>query len=200
MDNFAPLKLPGEGKRVSVLGVPLSFGQSMAGVDLGPSAMRVAGLTRRIKKLGYEVKDLDDLKIEETQSTPAPTEKLKYLPEIHEVSERLAIEIEKIVDAGELPITIGGDHSIAIGSLAGVVKAFRKRDESLGLIYLDAHADMNTAETTPSGNIHGMLLAVLLGYGAAELVKVGGLAPIVDTKLCGHVGARDIDRGEGVLI
>ena len=117
MDNFAPLKLPGEGKRVSVLGVPLSFGQSMAGVDLGPSAMRVADLTRRIKKLGYEVKDLDDLKIEETQSTPAPTEKLKYLPEIHEVCERLAIEIEKIVDAGELPITIGGDHSIAIGSL-----------------------------------------------------------------------------------
>src|SRR5256884_3609681 len=109
MDNFAPLKLPGEGKRVSVLGVPLSFGQSMAGVDMGPSAMRVAGLTKRIKKLGYEVKDQDDLEIEETQSTPAPTEKLKYLPEIHEVCERLAIEIEEIVDDGELPITIRGD-------------------------------------------------------------------------------------------
>src|SRR5438046_3915774 len=200
MDSLAPLKLPGEGKRVSVLGVPLSFGQSMAGVDMGPSAMRVAGLTKRIKKLGYEVKDQDDLEIEETQSTPAPTEKLKYLPEIHEVCERLAIEIEKIVDAGELPITIGGDHSIAIGTLAGVVKAFRKRDESLGLIYLDAHADMNTAETTPSGNIHGMPLAALLVYGASELVNVGGLAPKFDPKLCAHVGARDIDPGERELI
>jgi len=200
MDNFASLKLPGEGKGVSILGVPLSFGQSMAGVDMGPSAMRVAGLTKRIKKLGYEVKDLDDLDIEETQSTPAPTEKLKYLSEIHEVCERLAIEIEKIVDAGELPITIGGDHSIAIGSLAGVVKAFRKRDESLGLIYLDAHADMNTPETTPSGNIHGMPLAALLGYGAPELVNVGGIAPKFDPKRCAHVGARDIDPGERELI
>src|SRR6058998_3135758 len=199
MDHFAPLK-PGEGKSVSILGVPLSFGQSMAGVDLGPSAMRVAGLTKRIKKLGYEVKDLEDLEIEETQSTPAPTEKLKYLPEIHEVCERLAIEIEKIVDAGELPITIGGDHSIAIGSLAGVVKAFRKRNESLGLVYLDAHADMNTAETTPSGNIHGMPLAALLGYGAPELVNVAGFAPKLDPKMCAHVGARDIDPGERELI
>src|SRR5207237_9771886 len=120
------------------------------------AAMSVAGLTRRIKKLGYEVKDLDDLEIEETQSPTAPTEKLKYLSEIHEVCERLEIAIEKIVDAGELPITIGGDHSIAIGSLAGVVKSFRKRDKSLGLIYLDAHADMNTAATTPSGNTHCM--------------------------------------------
>src|SRR5437762_2999531 len=199
MDHFAPLK-PGEGKSVSILGVPLSFGQSMAGVDLGPSAMRVAGLTRRIKKLGYEVKDLDDLKIEETQSTPAPTEKLKYLPEIHEVSERLAIEIEKIVDAGELPITIGGDHSIAIGSLAGVVKSFRKRNEKLGLIYFDAHADMNTPETTPSGNIHGMPLAVLFGRGAPELVNVAGFAPKIAPGVCAHVGGRDIDPGERELI
>src|SRR6266436_5430538 len=200
MDNLAPLKLPGEGKRLSILGVPLCFGQSMAGVDLGPSAMRVAGLTKRIRKLGYEVNDRDDLEIEETQSTPAPTEKLKYLSEIHEVCERLAVEIEKIVDAGELPITIGGDHSIAIGSLAGVVKGFRKRDQSLGLIYLDAHADMNTPETTPSGNIHGMPLAALLGYGAPELVNVGGVAPKFDPRLCAHVGARDIDPGERELI
>jgi len=181
MDHFAPLKAPGEGKRVSILGVPLCFGQSMAGVDLGPSAMRVAGLTKRIKKLGYEVNDLDDLEIEEPQSTPAPTEKLKYLSEIHEVCER-----QELIEA--------------IGSLTGVVKAFRKRDKSLGLIYLDAHADMNTAETTPSGNIHGMPLAALLGYGAPELVNVGGVAPKFDPKLCAHVGGRDIDPGERELI
>src|SRR5439155_26445237 len=97
MDHFTPLK-PGEGKSVSILGVPLSFGQSMAGVDLGPSAMRVAGLTKRIKKLGYEVKDLEDLEIDDTQSTPAPTEKLKYLAEIQAVCVRMSIAIGMNID------------------------------------------------------------------------------------------------------
>jgi arginase len=185
---------------VSIIGVPLSFGQSMAGVDLGPGAMRVAGLTQRIAKLGYEVHDLGDLPIERPCSLPAVGEKLKYLSEIHDACERLAAQVEQIVDAGELPLTIGGDHSIAIGSLAGVVKAFRKRDQRVGLIYFDAHADMNTPDTSSSGNIHGMPLAALLGYGAPELVNVGGLAPKFDPKLCSHVGARDIDPGERELI
>ena len=193
-------ELPGAGKSVSLLGVPLSFGQSMAGVDLGPGAMRVAGLTNRIAMLGYEVEDLGDLPIERPRSLPAVGEKLKYLSEIHIACERLASEIEAIADAGGLPITIGGDHSIAIGSLAGVVKAFRKRDERLGLVYFDAHADMNTPETSPSGNIHGMPLAVLLGYGAPELVNVAGFAPKFDPRLCAHVGARDLDAGERELI
>lgn len=140
--------LPGAGKSVSIIGVPLSFGQSMAGVDLGPGAMRVAGLTQRIAKLGYEVHDLGDLPIERPRSLPAVGEKLKYLSELHDACERLAAQVEQIVDAGELPLTIGGDHSIAIGSLAGVVKAFRKRDQRVGLIYFDAHADMNTPDTS----------------------------------------------------
>ena len=191
---------PGAGKSVSILGVPLSFGQSMAGVDLGPGAIRVAGLIDRIAKLGYEVEDLDDLPLERPRSHPAAGEKLKYLSEIHDACERLSSEIEQIADSGKLPITIGGDHSIAIGSLAGVVKSFRKRDERLGLVYFDAHADMNTPDTSPSGNIHGMPLAVLLGHGAPELVNVGGFAPKFDPKLCAHVGARDIDPGERELI
>ena len=112
----------------------------------------------------------------------------------------MAAEVEKIIDAGALPITIGGDHSIAIGSLSGAVKALRKRNETTGLIYFDAHADMNTAETTPSGNIHGMPLAALLGYGAPELVNIGGFAPKFDPKYCAHVGGRDIDPGESDLI
>jgi arginase len=185
---------------VSILGVPLGFGQSMAGVDLGPSAIRVAGLAERIAQLGYEVLDLDDLEIERPRSHPAAGEKLKYLTEIHDACERLAAAVERIVDAGVLPITIGGDHSIAIGSIAGVVKAFRQRHETLGLIYFDAHADMNTTETTPSGNIHGMPLAALLGYGAPELVNVAGFAPKLDPRMCAHVGARDIDPGERELI
>ncbi|MDX6404437.1 MAG: arginase [Blastocatellia bacterium] len=192
--------LPGKGKGVSLLGVPLSFGQSMAGVDLGPGAIRVAGLAQRIAKLGYEVEDLGDLPLERPRSQPAAGEKVKYLSEIYQACERLASEVEQIADAGKLPITIGGDHSIAIGSLAGVVKSFRKRDQRLGLVYFDAHADMNTPDTSPSGNIHGMPLAALLGYGAPELVNVGGFAPKFDPKLCAHVGARDIDPGEREMI
>jgi arginase len=172
----------------------------MAGVDLGPGAIRVAGLTDRIAKLGYEVEDLGDLPFKRPHSLPAVNEKVKYLTEIHAACERLASEVEAIADGGKLPITIGGDHSIAIGSLAGVVKAFRKRDERLGLVYFDAHADMNTPETSPSGNIHGMPLAVLLGYGAPDLVNVAGFAPKFDPRLCAHVGARDIDPGERELI
>jgi arginase len=191
---------PGAGKPVSILGVPLSYGQSKGGVHLGPAAIRVAGLAQRIASLGYEVNDRGDLPIERSQSLPGFDEKLKYLTEIHDACERLATETEKIVEAGELPLTIGGDHSIAIGSLTGVVKSFRKQDQRLGLIYLDAHADMNTPETTPSGNIHGMPLAALLGYGAPELVNLGGFSPKFDQRLCAHVGARDLDSGERELI
>ncbi|MDX6446991.1 MAG: arginase [Blastocatellia bacterium] len=192
--------LPGAGKSVSILGVPLSFGQSMAGVDLGPGAMRVAGLAQRIARLGYEVEDLGDLPIERPRSLPAAGEKTKYLHEIHKACESLASEVEKITDAAKLPITIGGDHSIAIGSLSGVVKSFRKSDQRLGLIYFDAHADMNTPDSSPSGNIHGMPLAALLGYGAPELVNVAGFAPKFDPRLCAHVGARDVDSGEREMI
>jgi arginase len=191
---------PGTGRTVSLLGVPLSYGQSQAGVHLGPAAIRVAGLTERIATLGYAVNDRGDLPIEKPRSRPKPDDKAKYLAEIYEACERLASETESIIDANELPITIGGDHSIAIGSLAGVVKAFRKRNERLGLIYFDAHADMNTPDTTPSGNIHGMPLAALLGYGVPELVNVGGFAPKFDPRLCAHVGARDLDQGERELI
>ncbi len=192
--------LPGSGKNVSILGVPLSFGQSMAGVDLGPGAIRVAGLARRIEKLGYGVEDLGDLPFERPRLLPTAGEKVKYLGEIHAACEKLADEVGRISDAGSLPITIGGDHSIAIGSLAGVVKSYRKRDQRLGLVYFDAHADMNTPDSSPSGNIHGMPLAVLLGYGAPELVNVADFAPKFDPRLCAHVGARDVDPGEREMI
>jgi arginase len=194
------LEKPGTGKAVSILGVPLSYGQSKGGVHLGPAAIRVAGLAQRISNLGYEVNDRGDLEIERSHSLPGFDDKLKYVTEIHDGCERLATQVEEIVDAGEVPITIGGDHSIAICSLSGVVKSFRKRDQRLGLIYLDAHADMNTPDTTPSGNIHGMPLAVLLGYGAPELLNIGGFSPKFDPRLCAHVGARDLDPGERELI
>jgi arginase len=200
IETNVDIEAPGAGKAVSILGVPLSYGQSKGGVHLGPAAIRVAGLAQRITSLGYEVNDRGDLPIQRSHSLPGFEEKLKYLNEIYDACNLLATQTEQIADSGELPITIGGDHSIAIGSLSGVVKSFRKRDERLGLVYLDAHADMNTPDTTPSGNIHGMPLAALLGYGAPELVGVGGFSPKFDPKLCAHVGARDLDPGERQLI
>jgi arginase len=166
-------------KAVTILGVPLGYGASMAGVDIGPAALRVARLNQRIARLGYSVRDLGDMRLERPQ---------------------LAGELEAILAAGEFPIIVGGDHSIAIGSFAGAAAHFRKREQTLGLIWFDAHADMNTPETTPTGNIHGMPLAALLGFGAPELTRVGGFSPAIDPALCAHVGARDVDAGERELI
>lgn len=187
-------------KSVSILGVPLGYGASMAGVDMGPAALRVARLNQRISGLGYAVRDLGDLRLERPQSFPEAGEKLKYVREISNACEQLAIEVEAILAADQLPLVLGGDHSIAIGSFAGAASYFRKQGKNLGLIWFDAHADINTPETTPSGNIHGMPLAALLGYGAPELTNVAGFAPKLDPQLCAHVGARDIDVTEKELI
>ena len=187
-------------KSLSILGVPLGYGASMAGVDIGPAALRVARITQRIARLGYSVHDLGDLRLERPQSMPEVDEKLKYVREISNACEQLATEVEGILQAGQLPLILGGDHSIAIGSFAGAASYYKKQNETLGLIWFDAHADMNTPDSTPSGNIHGMPLAALLGYGAPELTHVAGFAPKLDPKLCAHVGARDIDPGERELI
>ena len=195
-----PGRLPGAGRRVSIIGVPCGFGASIAGVDLGPAAMRVAGLRQRIAKLGYEVNDLGDMRIECPDAPPPPHETLRYLPEISKACRALAEDVKKVLEGGELPIVLGGDHSIAIGSVAGAASFCREREETLGLIWFDAHADMNTPETSPSGNIHGMPLAVLLGYGAPELTGIEGFSPKLDPQFCAHIGARDLDEGERELI
>lgn len=185
---------------MSILGVPLGYGASLAGVDLGPAALRIARLNKRIAQLGYEVRDLGDIRVPRPQADAELNEKVKYLPEISAVCQELAVEVRKILEGGELPVVLGGDHSIAIGSMSGIASFYRERHESLGLIWFDAHADMNTPETSPSGNIHGMPLAALLGYGAPELTQVAGFAPKLDPRFCAHVGARDIDQGERELI
>ena len=187
-------------KAISILGVPLGYGASMAGVDIGPAALRVARLNQRIARLGYSVHDLGDLRLERPKTFPDEGEKLKYVREISSACEQLAAEVEKILTDGELPLVLGGDHSIAIGSFAGVASYFKKREQTVGLIWFDAHADMNTPDSTPSGNIHGMPLATLFGYGTPELTNVAGFAPKLDPRLCAHVGARDIDPGEKELI
>ena len=187
-------------KAVSFLGVPLGYGASMAGVDMGPAALRVARLHQRIARLGYSVQDLGDMRLERPQTFPEVDDKLKYVREISNACEQLAVEVETILERDQFPLILGGDHSIAIGSFAGVVSHYKKQDKTIGLIWFDAHADMNTPETTPSGNIHGMPLSALLGYGTPELTNVGGFSPKLDPQLCAHVGARDIDPGERELI
>ena len=191
---------PGDGRRVSILGVPLGYGSSMAGVDIGPAALRVARLNQRIAQLGYEVRDLGDMRLTRPQDPPDPAARVKYLPEISAACEDLAREVRNILQAGELPLVLGGDHSIAVGSISGAAAFYRERGQSLGLIWFDAHADMNTPETSPSGNIHGMPLSAVLGFGATELTHVAGFAPKLDPAFCAHLGARDIDQGERELI
>jgi arginase len=187
-------------KGVGVIGVPLAYGASMAGVELGPAALRVARLNRRIAQLGYKVRDLGDLDVEEEQAAPDPGDKLKHLREISIACEELAQKTEEVLTKGELPLILGGDHSIAIGSISGFASFCRKREERPGLIWFDAHADMNTPETSPSGNIHGMPLAVLLGFGAPQLTNIANFTPKLDPSLCVHIGARDIDHDERELV
>jgi len=195
-----PSDRPGAGRRVSILGVPLGFGSGIAGVDIGPAALRVARLNKRIAQLGYEVRDLGDMRIAHPPSAGEAAGKANYLTEISAVCEGVAVEVRNILNGGEMPVILGGDHSIAIGSIAGVSSYFRERNQTLGLIWFDAHADMNTPETTPTGNIHGMPLAALLGYGAPELTNVAGFAPKLEPSFCAHIGGRDIDQGERELI
>jgi arginase len=191
---------PGEGRRVSIIGVPLSFGAGTAGVDLGPAAMRVARLNQRLASLGYEVRDLGDMRLERPTHIAAPHDKAKYMREISIACEELATEVQNVMRAGEFPIILGGDHSIAAGTIAGASAVFHERQQPIGLIWFDAHADMNTPETSGSGHVHGMPLAALLGYGAPEMTHIGGFAPKLDPRYCAHIGARDLDPSERELI
>lgn len=198
--SISDIDRPGTGRHVTLIGVPLGFGCSMPGVDMGPAAIRVARLGQRIAGLGYEVYDLGDMPITRPTSIAKADDPVKYLKEMAETCESLASQIDGILRAGQLPIIIGGDHSIAIGSISGAASYCRDKEETLGLIWFDAHADMNTPETSPSGNIHGMPLSTLLGYGEHKLTHVAGFSPKLDPRFCAHIGARDVDQGERELI
>ncbi|WP_209124911.1 arginase [Alkalihalobacillus sp. BA299] len=183
-------------KKVSIIGVPMDLGQKRRGVDMGPSAMRYAGLIEEIEEIGYEVRDYGDLKIDRSQVTNQAPENLTNLHEVIRVSEELQSEVEKIQEEGSFPLVLGGDHSMSIGSIAGL----SKRYQNLGVIWYDAHVDLNTAETSPSGNIHGMPLAVNLGIGHPSLVNIGGYCPKIKPENIVIIGARSIDEGERELI
>ncbi|GAA0381358.1 arginase [Bacillus horti] len=183
-------------KKVSLIGVPMDLGQGRRGVDMGPSAIRYAHVIERLEKLDYDVIDLGDLGIPNPQDRARNGENLKCLDEVAQVNTELAERVHTIVEEGRFPLVLGGDHSIAIGTLAGVAK----HKKNLGVIWYDAHADINTGETSPSGNIHGMSLAVGLGYGHERLTQILGYSPKIKPEHVVIIGARDLDEGEKQLI
>jgi arginase len=186
--------------RATLVGVPLDLGAGRRGVDMGPSALRAAGAQAKVAALGYEVDDLGDLpvKIQETQGPGDP--RLKYLKEILEVCGALRDRVERVAASGSLPVVLGGDHSVAMGTIAGLSRHLRRTQEKLGLVWFDAHADSNTADTSPTGNIHGMPLAVALGYGDERLVGLSGEAPMVEAARASVVGLRDVDAAERATV
>jgi arginase len=187
-------------KKVRIIGVPMDLGAGRRGVDMGPSAIRIAGLNQAIAWLGFDVTDAGNVHVHPPEAVTETNARVRYLPEITAASEELAAMVETALEEGAFPVILGGDHSIAIGSVAGVASFYRKRNERVGIIWLDAHADSNTPQTTPSGNIHGMPLAALLGHGAKELTDVAGFAPKVLPESTAIIGARSIDPGERELL
>jgi arginase len=190
---------------IAVIGAPLDLGQDRRGVDMGPSALRVANLYRRVAALGYQVHDYGNVPVDQPESLPAGPETAKYLPQIAATCRRLARMVEHALGRGEMPLVLGGDHSVAVGTMAGVSRHFRRQKQRVGLLWVDAHADMNTPETSPSGNVHGMPLACCVGLGPPELAELMGAAPMVDPRNVAIIGLRNVDmmekphvRGSGV--
>jgi arginase len=178
----------------------MDLGQSRRGVDMGPSALRVAGLQQRLKALGHTVEDIGNVSVKQPEEQHYGEKRAKYLHEIAETCRGLAEMTERTLAEGFVPLVLGGDHSIAVGSFSGVSNYFRGQSKRVGYLWLDAHGDMNTPESSPSGNIHGMPLAAIIGYGAPELVELLGYKPKVEPRNVVLVGVRDLDSKERRLI
>lgn len=185
---------------IRIVGVPMDLGAGRRGVDMGPSALRIAGLAERLREIGQTVFDDGDIPVKVPESQEIDNPKLKYLPEIVRVSTILAHKVEAIMEAEEFPLVLGGDHSIAMGTISGLSNYARKHGLRFGVIWIDAHADMNTSDTTPSGNIHGMPLAAVLGEGARELTTIGGDFRKVEPSNAVLIGVRNIDRAEKEIV
>ena len=174
----------------------MDLGASRRGVDMGPSALRVAGLQSKLKQLGRHVEDIGNISVRQPEEQPYGEKNAKYLEEIADTCKGLAEIVQKSLAESFTPVVLGGDHSIAVGTMAGVASYFQKSSERIGLIWLDAHGDMNTPETSPSGNVHGMPLASIMGYGPAELTGLSSAKPMVEPRNVAIVGVRDLDAKE----
>ncbi|MGE8207483.1 arginase [Heyndrickxia sp. NPDC080065] len=183
-------------RQITILGVPMDLGQARRGVNMGPSAIRYADVVERLEKLGYEITDLGDIEIGAAERLHDPETNMKNLKAVAEGNTILSSKVDEIVQKGDFPLVFGGDHSIAIGTLSGVSKHYK----NLGVIWYDAHGDLNIADTSPSGNIHGMPLAASLGHGHPTLTEIGGYAPKIKHENVVIIGARDLDEGEKELI
>jgi arginase len=172
---------------------------------MGPSALRVAGLNEKLTSIGYGVEDLGNIIVDQPESSPAGPSHARYLPQIAHTCARLAAMVEQAAGQSQAPLVLGGDHSVAIGTVGGMARHFHKESRKLGLIWIDAHADMNTPESSPTGNVHGMPLACCIGLGPPELTQLSGFAPAVDPSSVAIIGLRSVDeierlnvRGTGV--
>jgi arginase len=183
-------------RRIRVIGVPLDMGASRRGVDMGPSAMRVAGLEARLEALGHRVTDGGNIRVEVAETLASGSDRARYLKPIAETCSRTADAVVKTLEEGMTPLLLGGDHSLAAGSISGVAEFYRRQGQKIGVLWIDAHSDINTPESSPSGNVHGMPLAALLGLGPEELGNLYGYAPKISPENTVLIGVRDIDAAE----
>jgi len=188
--------VPPIARDIEIIGCPVDLGAGRRGVDMGPSALRVAGLESRLEALGHRVTDAGDVDVTIPETQDSGPSVLRYKPAILAACGALRDSVVRSLDAGRTPLVLGGDHSLSIGSFSGVSDHFSRRGESTGLIWFDAHGDFNTPETTPSGNIHGMALALLLGHGDPDLAGLGGRSPKALAQRTVLIGVRDLDPGE----
>jgi arginase len=183
-------------RQIRIIGAPLDLGQARRGVDMGPSAVRVAGLEARLESLGHLVGDGGNVAVAIAETRNAGEANAKYLKEICETCERVAGIVLQTIESGITPLILGGDHSVAVGSVSGVAEFYRRRNQKIGLLWIDAHSDINTPETSPSGNVHGMPLAALLGLGPDMLSDIFGWRPKIAPENTVLIGVRDIDATE----
>jgi arginase len=207
MNRIDPIPNPGAGslhsgtqalppRRIRVIGVPLDMGASRRGVDMGPSAMRVAGLEARLEALGHRVNDGGNIRVEVAETLAFGSDRARYLKPIAETCGRTGDAVLKTLEEGMTPLLLGGDHSLAAGSISGVAEFYRRQGHKIGVLWIDAHSDINTPESSPSGNVHGMPLAALLGLGPEELGSLYGYSPKISPENTVLIGVRDIDAAE----
>ena len=185
---------------IALISVYLDLGAGRRGVDMGPSAMRIAGLAEKLDALGFTVTEMGAIHAQEPEDIAIEDKKCRYITEVAEVNQAIHKHVQRALRGEQFPLILGGDHSLAIGTVSGVAQFMKQKNERIGVIWVDAHADMNTPETTPSGNIHGMPVSVLLGHGAPQLVALNGGTPSLLPENVTIIGARDIDPGEKELI
>src|SRR5438309_3073102 len=183
-------------RKIRVIGVPLDLGQSRRGVDMGPSTVRVAGLEARLEALGHVVEDAGNVSVAIAEQKKEGDPHAKYLKEITATCTKHAELVLKTLEAGKVPIVLGGDHSVAAGTVAGVAEFYRRQEQKIGLIWIDAHSDINTPDSSPSGNVHGMPLAAILGLWQDELSRIYDFSPKVLPENTVIIGVRDIDQAE----